>query len=66
MLITRAGVSAKIFETETRHWRFESETRPRLWAKSRDETETWTSRDRDETRDFWNHTFAKYHESFEH
>jgi len=42
-ILYRAGVSAKIFETETRYWRQETETRPRLWAKSRDETETCVS-----------------------
>jgi len=50
----KAGDSAKIFET-----------RPRLWAKRRNETETWTCRDRDETRDFWNQNmFTKYYEFF--
>jgi len=54
----RAGVSAKIFEIDTR--RDIDVTRPRLWAKSRDETETWRRRDQDEIRDFWNQMFKKF------
>jgi len=33
---TRAGFSAKIFETETRHWRYETETLAKMSRRDRD------------------------------